>query len=279
MGYEVIQPSTPYAGLNNQIQIAYGDDKEAYNKKHYVMWSGGTDSTLLLYELLKTYGADHVIAVSYRYPWLLQQKADNEKAHRLAFIAKAKLRDIGVFKHIEMHITQEDIMGKPAYLEANQGRGLPQALAWMLSVPILAEEGGYIYDGGIRNDDLTLRLESYHEMFRGMAGVMMRKLTLREPYLYLTKENVIEKLIDYDLYEETWFCETPEATKPCGRCVPCKTHAVALQYLSENGSTDYIKLQASRMLTRLRGIGDPVSLHDPKVSDIIVDSKQDIAHL
>lgn len=239
-------PNVPYVCGKNQIEATYG--LEGTGKDHFVMWSGGCDSTMLLYELLRHYGPEHVIAISYVYPWLPAQKVQNEKDHRTAFIAAMKLRGLAGFRNMELKITQENVIGSTVWV--NQGAGLPQALAWMLSVPLYATEGSYIYDGGIRNDDLTLRLEKYHEMFRGLAGVMRRDITLREPYLYLTKANIIEKLIQADLYNLTWFCETPNdgMIRHCGRCTPCKTHHNALIELSETTEDPHVKAVVERAL-------------------------------
>lgn len=249
----VIDISYPFCPHHNQIQL--GDNWErGKDAKHYLMWSGGTDSTLLLYELLDTYGADHVIAISYIYPWLLSDKASSEKIAREAI--KAKLNTLGPkfanFSHTEITVSQEQKTG--SFLQAIQGGGLPQAVAWLLSVPLFAEENSYIYDGGIRCDDLTLRLEDYHRLFTGVAGVMRKGLTLREPHLHYTKANVLERLIEYDLYDIAWYCEQPDGVmKPCRKCTPCITHIAALieLYLSPRVS-EFVKQRALRELNKIQ---------------------------
>lgn len=247
-----VERSYPFSPNHNQIQTGSWEDGKDSN--HYLMWSGGTDSTLLLYELLDTYGPEHVFAITYKYPWLLDAKAQSEKIAREAI--KAKLSTMGSkfrgFSHTELAINQEQINGP--FMQAFQGGGLPQAVAWLLSVPIYASENSYIYDGGIRCDDLTLRLEEYHTLFRGVAGVMRKGLTLREPYIYYTKANVLEKLIEYDLYDVAWFCEQPkDVTKPCYRCTPCTTHISALIELSITPRvSDFVKQRALKELDKIK---------------------------
>lgn len=248
-----IDVSVPYIPGQNQIKATYGTDIPGKDSKHYVMWSGGTDSTLLLYELLMTYGPEHVIAISYKYPWLTKDKYENEKAHRIAFLATMQVRGLGGFKHMELTISQTDIMGNINYdIQAKQGAGLPQAVAWLLSVPLYAEEGAYIYDGCIKNDDLVIRLEHYTNIFRGVSGVMRRDLTLRQPYLNLSKENILEKLIGYDLYSETWFCEMPNGSSICNKCKPCNLHKISLSYLASNASDKMVKTMAAHYLKQMQ---------------------------
>lgn len=250
MGNKLIEMGSPYVidPHTNQISTTYPDTRS--NARHYVMWSGGTDSTLLLYELLKAYGPHKVTAISYKYPWLASGKVKSEKDHRLAFAAKMNIQGLGGFQSTEVNITQETISG--GFLASSAGAGLPQALAWLLSVPIYAEQDAYVYDGGIRNDDLTLRMEAYHSIIRGIAGVMQKGITFRTPYIYLTKAQILEKLIAYDLYDCTWYCEIPnEENTPCDHCVPCRTHIAALNELILYHPHDSIGMKAREYLTTI----------------------------
>lgn len=251
---DMIQRAIPYIKNQNQIQFNYRDYDTEHDSKHYVMWSGGCDSTLLLYEVLETYGVENVVAVSYNYPWLLQEKAKSEEMHRDAF--KAKLKTLNKtyaekpINQIEFRIDMKAVSGDFPGLHYS---GLPQAVAWLLSVPICAKDDSYIYTGAIRSDDLTLCLESYHEMFRGISKTLSRKIYLREPYLYLNKANVIEKLIRYGIYDSTWHCEVPDdVNTPCYECVPCKTHIRALTELSFGPKDDIVTITAKLELEKIR---------------------------
>ena len=71
----------------------------------------------------------------------------SEKMHREAFKAKMNLRGEKYrgFKHMEFDIKKEDING--TYTNVNGGAGgLPQAVAWMLSISLYAPYHSYIYD-------------------------------------------------------------------------------------------------------------------------------------
>ena len=236
----------------NQIKYQYDNDPE--NSIHYVLWSGGCDSSLLLYELLDAYGCNRVVAVSYKYPWLDKEKYETERLHREAFKAKLKLRGekFANINHTEFNISTKTVSGNN--IDTAPG-GTPQAIAWILSIPLYAPSGYTIYTGAIKGDDLPLFIHEYSEIFSNIAKVLKRDINLRTPYLYLNKSQIIQKLIEYDLYEETWFCEEPkDVNKPCYKCTPCSTHISALCSLELMTTNDFIRSRCQKELAKIRKI-------------------------
>lgn len=249
----IIQKAHPLYPNQNQVSWTYKNENENPGT-HYVMWSGGCDSTLLLYELIEAYGSENVVAISYKYPWLLSVKRESENNHRDAFKAKMKLfgKKYEIQRHLEFDINITAITGK---YENARCMGLPQAVAWLLSVPLYASDDSYIYTGAIRSDDLTLKLEGYYQMFEGVARTLNKNIVLREPYLYLTKADVISKLFQYGIYDETWYCEIPEEVgSECYSCQPCRTHISALTEVSLIDPTSLISMQAKDRLDRIEKI-------------------------
>lgn len=248
----------------NHIKNSYATTNA--NAKHFVMWSGGTDSTLLLYELIMAYGVENVFAISYDYPWLTENKKLSERSHRHLF--KSKLECMGFMNnkkinHTDIKISNSTITGN--HLNTSPG-GLPQAVGWLLSIPIYIPDGSYIYLGSIKNDDLTLHMEDYHNMFESMSNVLFRNIILREPYLYFSKYQILDKLIQYDLYDSTWTCELPDtANKSCGKCKPCVDHKIALKELMEYGSSDVVKMKARLYYNKLAAESDS---KDPFILEI-----------
>jgi 7-cyano-7-deazaguanine synthase in queuosine biosynthesis len=240
----------------NTIKEAYGSEQD--ERDHYIMWSGGTDSTLLLYELLDTYGPQHVHAVSCTYPWLLATKAETERSYRQSFKAMlaAKRPDIANFDHTELHITQETVSGNQLYIQPGNGPALMQAVSWLISMSTILSEKSYIYTGAIHEDDLSFRQEGYHKALEGINDLICKEIILREPYLWLTKDMIIYKLMQYDIYDNTWHCEMPEKPScPCGKCSPCILHKSSLLKLSLELTTykvdELIKLKAKNELESL----------------------------
>lgn len=234
----------------NHIEHSYESTNQ--DAKHYVMWSGGTDSTLLLYELIKTYGAGNVFAISYDYQWLTENKKNSEKAHRELLKSKLNCMEFmngNKINHTNIKIENTTISGNALYLNAP---GLPQSIAWMISIPLYIPDNSYIYIGNIKDDDLALNLDHYHNLFESISGLLYKNIILREPYLYFHKYQILDKLFQYDLYDSTWSCEMPEKTNVCcGKCIPCINHKNALRELLEYGSSDIVKMKAKMALENL----------------------------
>lgn len=216
------------------------------------MWSGGTDSTLLLYELLDAYGSDNVIAITLIFPWLRKEKVDNERSHRESFKAAMKLRGkkYSDFTHVEFNITINVLSEKNKARLSNRG-GLAQTSSWLLSIPLYIDNGSYVYEGNNRNDDLNLHIDDYIKAFEGSTNLIGKDITLREPYIYLYKHEILEKLIMYDIYDYTWYCEIPNGVNICNSCNPCKLHYLSLSYLKCYSKNEYVKNKAANELDKI----------------------------
>lgn len=234
--------------MTNYVKESYLSDKYENDGTHFVLWSGGCDSTLLLYELLDAYGSNNVVAVSYKYPWLSEHKCTSETKYRSLF--KEKMNKLGGnfanVRHMEIEISDKMVSGEPMYVK---GGGLPQSIAWLLSIPLYANKISYVYDGTIHNDDLVLNLSQYQQIFQCISEILNRRLILRQPYLRYTKATIIEKLIARGIYDCTWFCELPiHKNKICTKCIPCKTHISALSEISIVGEDPDIRGKAKIIL-------------------------------
>lgn len=262
---------------SNMIKSIYGDIPNEGNK-HYVLWSGGTDSTLLLYELLDLYGSDNVIAISLKYPWLDETKWKTEMLHREAIKSRLALRGkrFAGFTHSEITISIENI-NKHLYLSHRGVFGYPQAVSWISIISVFMDDHSYLYTGGIRDDDLIIRRDPYHDLFISIAKTLDKEITLREPYLYLTKADILYKLFEYNLYDDIWYCELPKnVNEQCCLCTPCKTHMNALtkltnQHLIVRTIPELIKLKAQEALDRIK---DSDNFKNAYLSGQTVDAKE-----
>lgn len=215
----------------NQIKFQYGDKSTG---RHFVLWSGGCDSTLLLYELIDAYGCENVVAVSYTYPWLAKDKITSESMHRESFKSSMAIinKKFKAINHMSISVDYSmvtSIDGESVGIECG---GTPQAVAWLLNIPIFTRDGDHIYLGTLKGDDLPIVLTELQTAVNNISTVLSREIYLRTPYIYLSKEDVIRKLMKYDIYQHTWYCEMPtDSNVRCGKCVPCKTHMKALYSL------------------------------------------------
>lgn len=219
--------------LSNIIASNYENDiNNNGDRKHILNWSGGTDSTLCLYELCEAYGAKNVIAVTMHYFWYNKAKYFGEKIKRNRFkkFMHEKFPDNSDFTHIELQVNSEILQGdESTYVKAG---GCFQAPGWLLTLPQYCDDDSVLYDTSVRNDDLSLMYnDNLIATVDNVAYMLGRKIEFRQPYIYLDKSVILYRLFQENLYEYTWFCETPGRggySAPCQHCVPCKTHLTAL---------------------------------------------------
>ena len=232
---------------------------------HYVMWSSGCDSTLLLYELLKKYGPDKVIAISCKFPWLNKKKASHEVVFRQRFIDDLKRKNTGLsgFTHYTIDVNWQ-YRPKDSKNGGYHSSGLLQPYSWLTIALPLMKPNDWFYIGTIRGDDLvTLYLRQFQDLFEASSKMLNKEIHLCMPYVGYTKANVIAKLIEYGIYDLTWFCEKPESptSGPCTNCHPCKTHIEALASIATDTTVlKYIQLKAVSELNSL------LATHSKKVA-------------
>ena len=233
--------------------------------KHYVMWSSGCDSTLLLYELLKKYGPDKVIAISCKFPWLNKKKASHEVVFRQRFIDDLKRKNTGLsgFTHYTIDVNWQ-YRPKDSKNGGYHSSGLLQPYSWLTIALPLMKPNDWFYIGTIRGDDLvTLYLCQFQDLFEASSKMLNKEIHLCMPYVGYTKANVIAKLIEYGIYDLTWFCEKPESptSGPCTNCHPCKTHIEALASIATDTTVlKYVQLKAVSELNSL------LATHSKKVA-------------
>lgn len=202
--------------------------------KHIVLWSGGTDSTLLLYELAMKYSsADHpILALTINTNVLDQRKAKKEKESR------EKLKDD--FKKLGKFIDYDT-------LEVNYGKMIPthiaaQAAIWINNIITVAKHNSIVYIGYNEGDSVCPDIQNIRDINNALCELMGKSVSLCFPYLYFDKPRILEKLMESGLYEDTWTCEMPtEDGKECNKCNPCNHHIEALLALSSRGFGDLLK--------------------------------------
>lgn len=203
--------------------------KAAEDAKHVLAWSGGCDSTLLLYDLLKQYPADQIRCVHCIFPWLLKEKIAREKEAMAA--AMKRLAEMG-FETNKVVVTTITVEYSGMGYHYNGG-GLPQAYSWLGVAGMFLQNHCWFYIGAIRGDDVTtLFQQQYFNYFNSVTDLLQLKdIHLCIPYGGCNKGYVLERLIELGLYDCTWYCEDiqkHDPLHPCDACVPCITHIEAL---------------------------------------------------
>jgi hypothetical protein len=105
----------------------------------------------------------------------------------------------------------------------------------------------------ISADSSLLTINEYSELLSNVSKILERNFILRVPYAATSKAQIIKKLFLYDIYEETWFCETPkDVNKPCYNCTPCNTHSSALASLEFKENDGLVKIKALNELAKFK---------------------------
>lgn len=196
------------------------------SERKLIVWSGGCDSTLVLFEELvrsraRGYRADQAVVrtVSFVVDRIGAQQEQETARRRIV----AKLRSDG-------HVFREETI-RVTFGESVRFRAQPQTLM-SLACSILESDEDLVF-GWIRSDDAFHSMQSLRRAFDALrdaepsySSSTSRLLT---PLEWMTKGTVIERLRRANLYELTWWCEEPSVPGvACNHCVPCEAHATAL---------------------------------------------------
>ena len=82
--------------------------------------------------------------------------------------------------------------------------------------------------GYISGDDIWYYRHEVEESFRLLLYIMGKEGEIKFPLERTKKTTVISSLKEKKLYDLTWYCESPDKGKCCGRCDPCVKHDTAL---------------------------------------------------
>lgn len=190
-----------------------------------VLWSGGADSTLTLWDVLRDPAIGRVHALSFDH-----HNVPAAREHRRARRSiRAWLRRQGLkFKHTELAIYPN---AKIREFDVTGG-GLQHPVIWLPNtIPYMRKEED-VYLAYIHGDDFWHHRQSLIWAFGYLAEVAGKVGNLMFPLEYTRKFQVLQRLRKTrGLVSRIWYCENPQAGKPCGKCTSCFTHRTALMQL------------------------------------------------
>ncbi len=202
--------------------------------KHCVVWSGGLDSTLILYDLIKR-DVD-VSVITFETDVFGLDKHHLEQSTRQRFLQKFSKNKIQEYT-IKLDFPYTDIKG--------YNGGLTQQ-PFMISMISLYGKLDTIYHFGYHKGDDFFSYHSEHmKISENINYVMGKNVQLNFPLKFMHKWEIIDAIQTYGLDDYVWYCEYPENSKngkqPCGECVPCKTHEQHSQLLKMNRQSCDVK--------------------------------------
>ena len=200
------------------------------NKPIYIMWSGGMDSTALLYAVAKTFRTrkNPIYAISITCDSIISYKKER-------WIRKQQKK---IFKKEKLHIKYINIDIKNVYGKYNRSCQLGsmlQPLLWLSSILFIYKYNNFaqVLFGYVREDDIWHKIYEFKQIFNSnKLFVENTTIELKFPLEWIKKHEIINFLTKYKLINYTSYCEE-ENIKSCGKCPSCKRVLLARREMEE----------------------------------------------
>ena len=263
-------------------------NEENNNKNLLVVWSGGCDSTLLLYNLLSVIsqkGSNRVVnTISFKSNQLGIGKPENEENARKKFKQFCKKEGLNLGENRVIDISNIPI------LTGNSER-CPQVPMWLYNILATCADNSLIFTGYIRGDDF-FTVNIFNSWFKAQQGLSelygKRDCRFVFPLLYNNKLDVITRLKELKLYNMTTYCEEPKGDlSNCGECEACKKHIAYLHIYNKKKrkyKEDYKKYSTEiengpiylTVDDEIKDKCEPLKLSDLSSKPVITFSKEDM---
>lgn len=196
-----------------------------------VSWSGGCDSTLVLFDLCTAQkeredSGSGLIIQDFEKVRAISVFHDQSDKDKKILEARARRRIYNEFKKRGLHFESLTVHIRNIQGET-RGGGLESAV-WILSaIPYLLKKETF-HVGYIREDDVWHDRDAYIKGYNGIQELIGNEGGVKFPLEWDTKLDVVKRLQDAKLFDLTWWCEKPKDKKPCGTCKPCYRMEAAL---------------------------------------------------
>lgn len=191
--------------------------KYKMNSKSLLLFSGGIDSTVILYSLIKK----NIFPICLSFDYRQRHKRELESAAKITKLCKVIHKII----NLDFSFANSSLVNKSEIKEKNSY--VPGRNIIFLSIAVSYAESNNIsniYIGANADDSNNFpdcRIKFFKSYQNTINFGIRDKIKIIIPLIKLTKEKVIEKGISLDIpFNLTWSCYAG-AEKPCGKCEPC----------------------------------------------------------
>lgn len=227
---------------------SYDCCNEPYKSKSlHVLWSGGCDSTLVLWKLLNDLKTNRNDRTIHTYAFISANvgsiKMDWEKQKRNQFLLWSSQQGFNnKIQHTDIHIDAD----KQQIISNNCG----QPALWISNIVPYLPHDSILFSGYHKGDDFLTYwvFKDWIKAFVGLNNLYGKAINFWIPFMHTTKYEIIKQLKEVPgLYETTWWCEGQNRNGPCGHCDPCELHNMSLQYYE----SEYAKRQKCSLMSKV----------------------------
>lgn len=198
-----------------------------------VLFSGGCDSTLVLYtqamnQLKNNAIYNRVTAVSINHDQVPSQKQQQN--------ARSKIKAEFIKRELPIDWIDVTITQSGGFIA---GGGTSQPVLWLPTAALYLKAGDTLYTGYHSGDGYWVFHNEAELALQSFLKVMDKKdIKIEHQLQFKDKACIIRELKERGLYDLCWYCEEPTPSDtPCGNCTPCKTHRTAL-YVNDTWHKD-----------------------------------------
>jgi len=201
-----------------------------------IPWSGGIDSSLILYDALYWWygtkdvtwsvpghhdnyifkrkdGRPRTIAMECTQIDSNQEEMQTKSRDKLMRFFKRKKWD---FDHTTIQIPTND--------HVSISGSFPQPIMWLTQAALYVRDEEPLLMGWIRGDDATARWCEFRDLWRMLTNINGKRSELILPLHTYRKYHVVERAKDLGILSKCWYCENPKDNgRPCQQCDCCLT--------------------------------------------------------
>lgn len=197
------------------------------NKRPLILWSGGLDSSWLVYqELLK--GDVDYISINAGQDGNKRRAEFRAREAMKAWFATQKLGSLRELSYPEFELN----------MTATKHLTWSQTIPWLVAAVqvVDVERHSKVMMGYVLGDEVISVLDQFQLAWDGMQGVCKHsKVPLEFPLTMISKFRILSQ-IPRGLYQHVWYCELPiredvddfPQYTPCNACIACYTHKTEL---------------------------------------------------
>ncbi len=244
-----------YQEINSLFNYPLLDYENNEDRADIVIWSGGCDSTLLLFEMAMKHKLENnnkkVLAVSFNRDTVIQNENDIKAREKLKNVFenyKLPIEYLTIsykFMNLNDWEINEGELSRGIYLDGctpnvnyYNNNGLAQPMAWLSGLQYLMLYKANFYFGYIKGDCLWHYKTEFINAFNSLTSLVQSDCSLKFPYEWYSKKDIAYKLQEYDLLDYVGYCKS-KGDSPCGACDKCKE----INFIKENYLKDTTDLK------------------------------------